>query len=226
VKAIVIFRDRVTYAQQCVVALTAAGLDVHVVDHDSSWPPAVEWLATCGLPVHHRPNDHPRSLWTWDHLPRIVGTWRYVVTDPDVVPDPSCPTDWPVHLNSLLDRWPVAVKAGLGLRIDDLPDDNPDSPKVQDWEAQWWQQPLEVGAFNAAVDTTLAMYPPLNQRPHFALGPAIRTDRPYVARHLTWYETPECITDETVYYRRHATPGVSHWVDPDLYLASSQNPAN
>lgn len=217
-KAIVIFRDRVTYAQQCVAALTAAGLDVHIVDHDSTWPAAVEWLATCGLPVHHRPNGHPRSLWQWDGLARIVGSWRYVVTDPDVVPDPDCPEDWPAKLSGLLDRWPRAVKAGLGLRIDDLPADNPDATKVRDWEAQFWQHPLEPGAFNAAVDTTLAMYQPLSQQPRFELGPAIRTDAPYLARHLTWYETPDTLTDEIRWYRQHATPGTSHWADPDRYM--------
>ena len=44
-KAFVIFRDRVTYAQQCVAALMIAGLEPVIVDQGSSWPEAVAWLA-------------------------------------------------------------------------------------------------------------------------------------------------------------------------------------
>lgn len=215
-KAIVIFRDRVSYVRQCVAALAAAGLDIHIVDHGSTWPAAVEWLATCGLPVHYRPNAHPRSLWEWDGLPGIVGTGRYVVTDPDVVAD--CPSDWLGLLNALLDRYPDRAKAGLGLRIDDLPEHYADAGKVRAWELKWRANRLEAGAYDAPVDTTLALYRPLVDQPHFALDPALRTPWPYEARHLTWYENTASPTDEAHYYRAHVTPGVSHWADPDLYM--------
>lgn len=215
--AVVIMRDRVSYAKGCVAALTAAGFDVYIVDHASTWPPAVEWLYTCGLPVHHRDNAHPRSLWDWDGLAAIVGNRRYVVTDPDVVPDPHCPADWPAHLDMLLDLHPTAVKAGLGLRIDNLPAQNADAGKVREWEAQWWRAPTGLGAYDAPVDTTLALYQPLTTGPAFSLGPAVRSDYPYVAWHLPWYEITDDPTLEVAYYRDHAISGVSHWLDPDAY---------
>jgi len=165
--------------------------------------------------VHHLPNAHPHDLWRWDGLRAIVGDGRYVVTDPDVVPD--CGPDWPDRLAELLDRHPARLKAGLGLRIDDLPEHYADAGKVRAWEFQWRQPLLEPGVVDAPVDTTLALYQPLGQFPRFDLAPALRTTSPWVARHLTWYEDTANPTAEQAWYRAHATPGVSHWLDPDGY---------
>ena len=40
---------------------------------------------------------------------------------------------------------------------------------------------------------------------------AIRTDFPYIARHLDWYIDSEHLTDEQAYYRLHARPGITSW---------------
>lgn len=218
-KAVVIFRDRVTYAQACCAALDAAGLDVHIVDHGSTWPAAVDWLATAPYAVHLRyDNHHPQSLWTWDRFRHIVGSHEpFVVTDCDVLPptreeSPS----WVAHLRACLHDNPDRVKIGLGLRINDLPE-TPLAARVREWEAQHWQNAMSGRQlYGAAVDTTLAMYQPLIRFPHFALGPAARTAGPHLARHLPWYEsgTPD---PELAYYRDHMNVDYSHWVDPTRY---------
>lgn len=219
-KAIIITRDRVTYTHRCAEALQQAGLDVHIVDHHSTWPDMRTWLNTSGYPVHHAPNRHPRSLWTW--ISTIVDPDEpYVVTDPDVIPDPACPADWPMRLLHVLDEQPWAVKAGLGLRIDNLPDDlYPHAQRVRDWEAQHWAEPAGDNIYRASIDTTLAIYRPLAQQPHFALGPAVRTGHPYVAQHLPWYGPP--MSGELLHYQEHAIPGVSCWNNPDLYFGGGQ----
>jgi hypothetical protein len=216
--AIIIFRDRVTYARRCAESLAAAGLDVHVVDHESTWPPAVEWLERCPFPVHRLPNGHPRTLWKWPGLRRVVGRCRYVVTDPDVVPDEGAPADFVARLDELLDRYAGRAKAALGLRVDDLPDHYAEAERVRAWESRFWSVELEPGVFDARTDTTLALYPALSERPAFALGPALRTGPPLTARHLPWYEDSARADAELEHYRRHAAVGASHWLDPDLYL--------
>jgi hypothetical protein len=224
--AFVIMRDRVTYAQRCVEALTTAGLDVVIVDHGSTWPEAREWLAEVGMKprqfwprVWHDFNMHPRDLWRLGgpldgYLGPRPADERFIVTDCDVVPDEDCPADWPALLGELLDRFPNLAKAGLGLRIDDLPDHFAHKQRVVEWETGVLGGEYAGGrARRGDIDTTLAMY---RRFEPFTLGPALRTVAPYVARHLPWYEDTLYPTPEQAYYRLHAEHG--HWRDPDGYV--------
>lgn len=229
-KAFVITRDRQTYAERCVGALLQAGLDVIVVDHNSAWPNMDNWLEFLGeqsedwddVPrVFRDVNRHPRDLWRhdgpiWMHT---MSRERFIVTDCDVVPDGDCPADWVERLGALLDEQPSAVKAGLGLRTDDLPEHYEHAATVREWERQYQHiddggnlhASLALGtAVWADIDTTLAMYQYFEP---FALGPAIRMRAPYVARHLAWYEDTANPTPEQMFYRERAAYG--HWRAPE-----------
>lgn len=202
---VVITRDRVSYTRLCVAALERCPeLNIHIVDHGSSWPPMLDWLAGCPHPVHRRGDLPPRALWEWDGLAGIVGTVRpYLVTDPDVLLD--CPPDWLRILHEVLDSG--VAKVGLGLRIDDLPDTEL-AGKVRQWEGAFWRDELNGLAYRAPVDTTLALYQPLIAA-KFVLGPAYRLKPPYLLRHLPWYGDLD--SAEANYYRAHMLPGTSHW---------------
>jgi hypothetical protein len=211
VKAFIIFRDRVTYAKQCIRPLLAAGLDVHVIDHASTWPPALAWLAGlehAGIAVHYRgANAYPWQVWEWDVFRSLAwGSEPYLVTDPDVTVSGDCPPDWPARLTQALTAHPAAIKAGLGLRLDRIPAANPRKASILAWESFAWEDAAAPGVFRANVDTTLAVYRPWDQYPLFALGPALRLDHPYVADHLSWYET-QPLTAEQEYYYAHSDPG-------------------
>ena len=124
-----------------------------------------------------------------------------------------CPADWPAYLGTLLDEHPAAVKAGLGLRTDDLPPWFERRDEVRLWEAKY--QPgcaRPAGSWSAVwadVDTTLAMYRRLGP---FRLGPAIRTTAPYEALHLPWYEDTKRLPEEIRFYNDRAEHG--HWRAP------------
>ena len=220
-KAFIIFRDRRTYGQQCVAALLKAGLDPVVVDHGSTWEPALDWLDDLqqdGITVLRRGGGHPRGLWTWAPFRELCGMAdRYIVTDPDVVPTVSCPPDWPARLSGVLAEYPGYCKAGLGLRTDNLPEHYQRREHVIAWEAQFWQNPVAGGLnpvagglYPGIVDTTLAMYLPLGDWPGFGMS-ALRTGFPYVADHLAWHEDLDNLDDELTYYHEHAEPGISYW---------------
>jgi hypothetical protein len=262
VKAIVIARDRVSYAQQCVKALAkSTGIsDIHIVDHGSTYPPMLDWLSTLhGWPtratwsakgieydgrihVHLKPNAHPRDIWSNGTLATIVNPdERFIVTDCDiVVPTDWRGQDWVWTLGALLDARPDVVKAGLNLSLD-IPDHYEHARRVREWEANYRhpsrlkryppqglmtgigaiQQPLRY--FEASVDTTVAMYRRLEP---FAIDPAVRTAHPHHdARHLPWYEDSANPTEEQRWYREHAMPGVSNWLDPDNYQGAHGLPA-
>jgi hypothetical protein len=238
VTAIIITRDRVSYAQQCLRALmgsTGIG-DVHLVDHGSTYGPMLDWLGrAAGLAdwhdggplqsrvhVHWMPNQHPRDLWAPGNvLEKIIKPGqRFLVTDHDVVAPAD--VDWLDTLHALLDERPDVIKAGLQLAIDDLPV-HPRTLDVLQWEASYrpprasWKIPDTFGSpgwAEADVDTTIALY--RNLEP-FALGPALRTiGRGVQARHLSWYEDPDDLNDEQRWYAERAVHG--HWRRSDGFL--------
>jgi len=209
-KAFIIFRDRVSYGRACVDAMAKAGLDPVVVDQGSTWPAAKTWLGeleAAGTEVLYRGGGHPRDLWRWQPFRESRGPERCVVTDPDVIPSPECPLDWPDRLSFLLDKYPGLWKTGLGLRIDNLPDHYSRKQQVIDWEDQFWKDEEEPGVYRAPIDTTLAMY---REGAGFGMD-AVRTGFPYVADHLAWHENLDALRLETAYYYEHAERGISHW---------------
>ena len=213
-KAFIIFRDRVTYGMRCLNAMVAAGLEPVVVDHGSAWPQAVTWLnlleATGTGVIRRGPGYHPRSLWQDATFQRLCGNGRYIVTDTDVIPSEDCPLDWPERLSGLLDRY-SRTKIGLGLRIDRIPAHYQWHDKVLSWEQEFWQSPVEPGVFEAGIDTTLAMYRPLPGSASHSCGDSLRTDFPYVADHVSWYEDLDNLSPELQYYHDNAERGISHW---------------
>jgi hypothetical protein len=213
IPCVVITRDRVSYTQACIASLQDhPDLDIHIVDHGSTWPPMLEWLKAQPHPVHYAASRAPRDLWGSAELDTIVGRHaRYLVTDPDIVLDNDCPADWLDQLQREFDRGSSLVKVGLGLRLDDLPDTEL-AQRVRQWEAPFWQhRRVWSTAWSAPVDTTLALYDTLWNRPSFLLAPAARLDVPYLIRHLPWYGNPD--PAETEHYRNQAVPGSSHWIN-------------
>jgi hypothetical protein len=216
VKAFIVLRDRVTYAQACLTAMIRAGLEPVVVDQGSTWPSAVEWLDVLEasfVPVLRRGGGTPQSLWSWEPFREARGDGRYIVTDPDVVPADYCPRDWPARLSSLLDEYPSYHKAGLGLRTDNLPGHYQRLGHVLSWEHQFWQHPLADGVFDAAIDTTLAVYRGVLEPPADS-GSALRTGPPYMADHLAWHENLDNLPPELAWYYAHMEAGIAYWTVP------------
>lgn len=227
-KAFVITRDRVTYTRQCVRALLDAGLNVHIIDHGSTWPPMRQLLTQLSQHCEVTLNGTARAqeIWRDGTLRRhAVDGEPFIVTDCDIVPAPDCPDDWVHQLVDVLDAYPRHRKVGLSLKTDDLPEHYEHAQRVPAWEAKYQSAMLPEKrrpfgdpyprVFQASIDTTLAVYrwPPDT----FRLDPALRLAPPYSALHLPWYANSSNVSDEEAYYRAHALEGSSHWLDPDRW---------
>lgn len=204
-------RDRVTPLRRLVEWLERAGQEeIWLVDNASAYEPLLDYLAdTPHRVVRLDHNLGHRSPWLSGTVQRHAHERYFVVSDPDVVPDPSCPLDALDHFRALLDRHPGFHKAGFGLRIDDLPDTYRLAADVRHWEARFWRDEVEPGVFHADIDTTFALYRPIEGRHDEHLS--MRTGPPYVARHLPWYVDSGALSDEERYYRDHADPSISNW---------------
>jgi SAM-dependent methyltransferase len=149
-----------------------------------------------------------RGVLTTNVLDRFMVEKSYVYSDGDVVPDKCCPANAVEYLVSLLDEHPEICKAGLGLRIDDLPDTYQFREQAALWEGQYWQRPVAPGLFRAPIDTTFAVYRPGTP---FRLEPALRTGWPYIARHQPWYSLSSQPSEEERFYRESVKVHDTHW---------------
>jgi hypothetical protein len=178
---------------------------VVILDNGSDWEPLIEWYARCPFEVRRLElNQGHRAPWLCGATSGVT-TPYYVVTDPDL-DLAGCPPDILDVLVQGLEQHGWATKAGVALEVEDIPAGYPSHDFIRATEGPYWRDRVDGRFFRAAVDTTFAVY---RAGPEPPCAPALRSDRPYVARHLPWYVTPETLTDEERHYLRSADPRFS-----------------
>ena len=145
--------NRLGCLRELIAWLVRAGQrQLYVVDNASKYPPLLTylaWLHASKVATVVRLSENAGHLAVWRHciLDRLGIDSEFVYTDPDVVPADSCPSDVIGMLQSVLaDNEQIAV-AGLGLRLDDLPDSYRHKAQAIDWERQFWLAPAAPGFF-------------------------------------------------------------------------------
>lgn len=174
------------------------------VDNCSDYPPLLEYYKTTPHRVFRcKGNMGPTAVWysgVWEEM-NVTG--RYIISDSDL--DLSgIPKDFLHLLNLGLDRYPWACKAGFSLEINDLPN-TPLKASVLKWETDKWLSPLDKQFYRAYIDTTFCLC-----RAKVHDFPAVRTMRPYTARHMPWYYTPENIPEDELYYIKTTQQWATH----------------
>jgi len=183
---------------------------VVLVDNASTYPPLLDYFNRTDHDVHRlTENLGPyKSIWSSGVLEQYARDNYFVVTDCDVIPMDACPGDAVGYFHWALRRFPSFVKAGFGLCIDDLPRHFELAENVRSWEEIFWRRRFSHNLYQADIDTTFALYRPGSP---FQLSPAIRTGKPYLARHQPWYIDSLNRTEEERYYRDHCDPKMAHW---------------
>lgn len=212
IKSFVIMYNRFTWAKALCEFLSDNGCEVILMDNGSTYPPLLEWYEKCPYELHKMGNSHyNRGLWTGGVID-YYGDKNYILTDHDL--DLSLvPADFVNKLFVGLENNTEVMKSGLSLKINDLPD-NAYTKEVIAWEKKWWEKPTDKNGFYMAdIDTTLALYDAERTKKFYKDGffLAVRSPKPYVAKHLSWYNTPENITEEEIYYQEHIIGIRGHW---------------
>jgi hypothetical protein len=209
-----------TYLQRLLNWLLAAGYrNICIIDNNSTYSPLLQLYGdletSSPIKVLRRGQMGGRCvLWDDAILDRFGVSGPFVYTDSDIVPDWSCPNDIIGQLAKLLREHREIFKAGLGLRIDNLPARYQFRDDAFHWEKQFWMAPVLPGAFLAPIDTTFALYRPDSV---FETAPALRTGWPYLARHETWYQDSANLCEEDRYYRSEVeSSSRSHWARSEL----------
>lgn len=143
---------------------------------------------------------------------------NYVVTDPDIALD-NVEGDI-LDVYTMLLKAPAAVRViGPMLRIDDIPDYNPEKEKIQlhslhaDFHArekkEYQYDGRVVRYISAPIDTTFGMYRAGMRWTRLNNG--WRVLSPYSARHLSWYLDPNNQSPDQVYYVENASKKLGNW---------------
>ena len=191
--------------------------NIVIIDNNSSYKPLLDYFDTIASTVTlHRLKENCGHLVFWNNkeLFKKYSKGYYVVTDPDIVPVNECPEDFVLHFKRILDRNYQVTKVGFSLKIDDIPDSNPNKQKVIDWESQFWNNQNKEGDYYASIDTTFALYRPKSDYKNLSYFlRAIRTNQPYTAIHGGWYFDIKNLTDEQNNYLKIANESSSWNID-------------
>ena len=112
---------------------------------------------------------------------------------------------------------------GFSLKLDDIPDYYKLKAKVIAWEEQFWKSENRVrreriSYYKSAIDTTFALYRPGIYPCESKWWNAVRTDIPYIARHLGWYVDVDAANDDEIQnYIRSVKTGSSGWYSKELH---------
>jgi hypothetical protein len=205
-------RNRLTYLKQMIDWFKKAGYtNIIVLDNNSNYEPLLKFYKESNVNVIYLKKNYGHlAFWSSGTYKKFYADY-YVYTDPDVVPIDQCPNDLMQHFMKLLKKYSNIEKVGFGLKIDDLPQFYNKKQEVIDWETKFWKKEIEKDVFDAALDTTFALYKPYT-RGDLWVQNALRTGGNYVVRHLPWYEDSANITPENKFYQDNAKPGASHWI--------------
>lgn len=225
VPVFIISFNRVSYLRTLVEALERYRFEnIIIVDNASTYEPLLDYLGKSPHRVERLPENLGHlALWRSGRFGQIIDRERFILTDCDVVPAPDCPVPITEHLAEMLDRYPKHTKAGLSLKIDDLPDCYAFKDQVMQWEKPFWEHRLEDGNYEAAIDTTFALYRPGISHEQPQWWRAIRAAPPYSALHLPWYQDTSLLSDEDCFYQSKVAGISSQWSITDPVLLKNQN---
>jgi hypothetical protein len=195
-------RNRYTFLKLMVDQLQLFGYkNIFILDNDSSYPPLLEYYKTVNAKVIFlNKNVGYKALWETNVFNDFKYKY-YVYSDPDILLQVDCPKDFVYRLYVELEKYSHKEKAGVALKIDDLPDFYSNKQMVISNEKMFWDKSLSENVYDAIVDTTLALYKPL------AFGnaeecSAIRVGGKLAAKHLTWYLDSSSLSEEELFYKK------------------------
>lgn len=189
---------------------------IAIIDNDSTYSELIDLFDTTNSQVIALGrNGMHRAPWESFGVRFMSEGKPYIVTDPDILPAESTAKSTITKLYTTLKEYPAYNKAGVALKIDDIPEHYQMKSSVIDWESRFWNDSikLEDDIYAADVDTTFALYKP---NTWWFLSPSVRVAGKYAMQHEPWYQDLENPTNDMMYYRARASNEVSTWTKGKL----------
>jgi hypothetical protein len=221
----IISYNRLLYLTKIIEWLEKAGYtNLNIVDNNSTYPPLLEYLKKSPHHVYMLDKNFGHLVvWECGRFDLTLNNEFYVVSDCDIIPTEECPKNAVEYFFHVLEKYENFTKVGFALKIDDLPDCYIMKEKVIEWEKQFWQTKIEEDLYEAAIDTTFALYKPGVFPKEARWWRSIRTDYPFLARHLPWYQDSNNLSEEEHNYQRNLKEMSTHWSLTDPLALKEQN---
>src|SRR5690606_38744667 len=183
--------------------------NIVIVDNKSTYPPLLEYYKSLNgrVTVEYMPDNYGHMVFFENkQLQEKYGQGYYILTDPDILPNPNLPENFMSVMLKIMDRYHFHIqKVGFALDIESIPDYFPLKQKVLSWERQYWTKEIAKDVYHADIDTTFALYKPRypaafnSKRRRFY--EALRLGGSFTIKHMGWYLNPENLSNEQRYYR-------------------------
>jgi glycosyltransferase involved in cell wall biosynthesis len=201
--------NRLVCLQKMIDSLESLGYkNIYIIDNCSKYEPLLNYYKTKKLRVFYlNKNLGSTAIWK-SNIFNFFCSDYYVYSDPDVIPDSSCPDDFLNRFYVALEQHQDLKKVGFSLRIDDLPEHYHLREQVINHEGKFWIKRLSENLFDAPIDTTFALYRPFSQGDdRLAAG---RMNFPCTAQHYSWYLDYKALPDDEKYYLKSIS-SCTHW---------------
>lgn len=166
--------------------------NIHILDNNSTYSPLLEWYAQCPYTVKRLDSNMGQlAIYNSGYINEFTGWIAY--SDSDIELNTDCPSGFIETMIQGADKY-GKNKAGLALRIDDLPRSRY-GLYVQREEQKFWTNELEPNIYDADVDTTFSIIKvglPFQYK-------AIRFAGNLTAKHTPWYLDYENLSPEELY---------------------------
>lgn len=221
----IISYNRLSYLKSIVAWLEKAGFEnIHIVDNNSTYTPLKEYLKLSKHKVHTMNKNYGHLVvWECGKFKEILKNKNYIVSDCDILPISECPLNITEYFFGILEKYINITKVGFSLKIDDLPNHFIFKENVINWEKKFWEKRNGDGLFDAPIDTTFALYRPGIYPNNKNWWNSIRTDYPYVAKHLPWYLDSSKTNEEDLFYQKGINNSSSYWSLTDENLLNKYN---
>lgn len=185
--------NRLTTTKKLADDLSKLGYtNIHILDNNSTYPPLLEWYNNCPYQVKHLgKNMGQLAIYNSDYINKFNGWVAY--SDSDIELNADCPSGFIDTMIQGADKY-GKLKAGLALKIDDLPRTRYGIYVAKE-EQKFWTRELEPNVYEADVDTTFSIIKvgiPFQYQ-------AIRFAGNLTARHIPWYLNYENLSPEELY---------------------------
>jgi len=178
--------------------------NIYILDNQSTYPPLREWYDKVRglLKIEYLDHNYMQNaIFDCGILKRFKGVYDWIAyTDSDLTLNEFLPANFIERLVELSNKYGIK-KAGLALKIDDLPDTEWGN-RNRKWEKKFWLHELEENVYNGQIDTTFSIW-----NPHSGLAySAIRVAGDFTATHEPWYTNFTNLNEEESYYLEHSHP--------------------
>lgn len=206
VPVFILSRDRMSVQHVIEWFEKAEGVErIAILDHATTYEPLLAYYESIQgtHQIYESQVDDPYTQFVAACRRLVNGMGRFMIVDCDML-FTGCPTNLIPYCMEALDRYDDVLKCGPGLWVTDLPPTLPCLKQVLATELQWWVKPISLDPtwFEANLDTTCALHDA--DRAMRKVGRFMRSDSPYMIRHLTWYLNPANVPEDELYYYRHA----------------------